>query len=31
MADGSADAAVTRAEKSARSMGMRWTPSWLGD
>jgi predicted DsbA family dithiol-disulfide isomerase len=31
MADGSADAAVTRAERSARSMGMRWTPSWLGD
>lgn len=31
MADGSADAAVTRAQRSARSMGMRWTPSWLGD
>lgn len=31
LTDGSADAAVARAERSARSMGMRWTPSWLGD
>ena len=31
IADGSADAAVTRAQRSARSVGMRWTPSWLGD
>lgn len=31
LADGSADAAVARAERSARSMGMRWTPAWLGD
>jgi predicted DsbA family dithiol-disulfide isomerase len=31
LSDGSADAAVARAARSARAMGMRWTPSWLGD
>jgi predicted DsbA family dithiol-disulfide isomerase len=31
LADGSADSAVVRAHRSALSLGMRWTPAWLGD